>query len=85
MATNNNNPGGITYTGSSKQIAAGMTQGTARPEGGYYAKFSNMQDGLNYQAKLISDSKVTPPANTPGQTPTIQQKIQSVQDIKTLT
>jgi len=85
VATNNNNCGGITWTGSAAQIAAGMTQGGARPasEGGNYAKFKTMQDGLNYQAQILANSKVPPTSITPGQTPTIQSKIQSVLATKT--
>ncbi len=80
----NNNFGGITYTGSQQQIASGITQGSARPksEGGYYAKFATAQDGLNYQAKILAQSKVPSPPSTPGQTPAIQQSIQNVIAIK---
>ena len=84
IATADNNFGGITYTGSASQKAAGATQGTARPtsEGGFYAHFPNVAAGLDYQAQLLNQYKVAPPANTPGQTPTIQQSIQNVQTIK---
>lgn len=51
VATEDNNPGGIIWA-----HQPGAVQGTPRPpaEGGYYAKFDNMQDGLYEQARLIS-------------------------------
>lgn len=49
VAKNNNNPMGILYVGQ-----AGATQGTPRPqsEGGYYAAFPSMQQGLNAGAAI---------------------------------
>lgn len=84
VAVQNNNCGGVSWTGSAAQLKAGMTQGTAKPasEGGYYAKFATLQDGLNYQANLIKKYTQPPTPNTPGQTQTTQQKIQSWQSVK---
>ena len=82
VALNNNNYGGITYTGSDAQIKAGITQGTARPEGQYYAKFATPEAGLQYQANLDASLKKAPPPITPGQTPTVQSKIQTIQQIQ---
>lgn len=49
VAKNNNNPMGILYVGQ-----PGATQGTPRPasEGGYYAAFPSMQQGLNAGAAI---------------------------------
>lgn len=85
VASQDNNFTGVTYTGSPAQLGAGITQGSARPasEGGYYAKFATPQDGLNYGAKVSAgDYKNPPAANAPGQTPTIQSKIQAITQVK---
>jgi hypothetical protein len=54
VAKNNNNVGGITYTGSNGQ------QGTARPsgEGGYYVRYNNLQEGINAVAANLSKRQV---------------------------
>lgn len=79
VALNNNNYGGISYVGQQN-----ATQGTARPsaEGGYYAKFATPQDGINAEAALVAKSKQAPTANTTGQTPTLQQNIQTITALK---
>ena len=46
----NNNPAGIKYVGQ-----AGVVQGTAAPDGGYYAKFPTLQDGINAEAQWLSN------------------------------
>lgn len=64
VASSNNNLAGITWTGSQSQVAQGMTKGSARPasEGGNYAKFPDMQSGLNALAQNLAGRKVTPPS-----------------------
>lgn len=59
VAKSNNNPGGIMYTGSEIQQALGIKKGTARPaaEGGNYAKFDTMQDGVDEVARQLSARK----------------------------
>lgn len=80
VAKSDNNCGGISYAG--QQDA---TQGTPRPasEGGYYAKFDTVQDGLNAQAALIAKAKQTPTATTTGQTQTTQFNLQKITTLKT--
>lgn len=85
VAKANNNFGGIKYTGSQAQLAAGVVQGTAIPtsEGkGYYAKFPSAQAGLDYEANLLNQYKIPPSPIVPGQTPKVQNDIQTIQQIK---
>lgn len=51
IAKNDNNPGGIKFAGQ-----PGATLGDPAPDGGNYAKFDNLQDGLYAQAKLIAQN-----------------------------
>ena len=57
VAKNNNNVGGMTWTGSNGQ------KGTARPakEGGYYIKYNTFQEGVDAVAKNLAGRKVDTP------------------------
>ena len=54
IANNDNNLGGITWTGSNGE------KGSPRPadEGGYYVKFSSVADGLDVMAKNVANRKM---------------------------
>lgn len=78
VAVADNNCGGISYVGQPN-----ATQGTPRPasEGGYYAKFDTVQDGLNAQAALIAKAKTVATQNTnPAQS--TQPEVQIVQSLQ---
>lgn len=77
VAQKDNNYGGIKYVGQQN-----ATQGTAAPEGGFYAHFNTPQDGLNAQAALVAKAKQAPPPNATGTTASIQQNLQTITDIK---
>lgn len=70
VATKDNNVAGTTWTGSAAQIAAGLTQGTARPaaEGGYYAKFPSTQASIDYLGQSLAASPATSGRGVPGTT-----------------
>lgn len=70
VATKNNNVAGTTWTGSPAQVAAGLTEGTARPaaEGGNYAKFPTVQASIDYLGSSLAASPATSGAGVPGTT-----------------
>jgi hypothetical protein len=65
----NNNPAGLKYVGQ-----AGVVQGTAAPEGGYYAKFPTLQDGINAEAQWIS--------NHPSESSSVQSWVDNINNGK---
>lgn len=78
VAVADNNCGGISYVGQ-----ADATKGTARPasEGGNYAHFDTVQDGLNAQAALIAKAKVAANTNANPAQSTLPQ-VQIVQSLQ---
>ena len=65
----NNNPAGLKYVGQ-----AGVVQGTAAPEGGYYAKFPTLQDGINAEAQWL--------ANHPSESSSVQSWVDNINNGK---
>ncbi len=55
----NNNPSGITWSSTLEANNPGITKGSPRPsgEGGNYAKFATLQDGVNFQAKWLNNNR----------------------------
>ena len=92
VAQQNNNFGGLTYTrGQTSYMGVPVTQGsprsaidpnTGKPEGGFYMKFATPQDGITAQARADANYKGTPNPTQVGQTPTVQSKIQTINQIK---
>lgn len=55
VATQNNNPTGITWSQTYQNSHPGVSKGSARPEGGNYVKFPSLQDGINANAEWLGN------------------------------